>query len=187
MTLLEMKKKVLALIEEVSQTEDKLTDDPDIEEKINYVVNQVQFELARIKKIPAIKTEKITEENLTLLLDKIENFYQLDGLQFKNEDGEETDFVLFGNIAEFDEPGTAKIFYYKYPEKITDTTPDTYEFELSNDVLEIMPYGVAADILKSDVSNGYGQIYAQRYETMLQRLDPRHSTGLIYIDGGEMI
>ena len=50
-----------------------------------------------------------------------------------------------------------------------------------------MPYGVAADILKSDVSNGYGQIYAQRYETMLQRLDPRHSTGLIYIDGGEMI
>lgn len=50
-----------------------------------------------------------------------------------------------------------------------------------------MPYGVAADILKSDVSNGYGQIYNQRYEQMLQRLDPRYSTGFIYIDQGVMI
>ena len=47
-----------------------------------------------------------------------------------------------------------------------------------------MPYGVAADLLKSDVSNGYGQIYSQRYETMLQRLDPRHSEGFIYMSGG---
>ena len=46
MTLLEMKKKVLALIEETSQTESELTDDPDIKEKINDVINQVQFELA---------------------------------------------------------------------------------------------------------------------------------------------
>ena len=47
-----------------------------------------------------------------------------------------------------------------------------------------MPYGVAADLLKSDVSNNYGQIYAQRYETMVQRLDPRYNTGSVYIEGG---
>ena len=61
---------------------------------------------------------------------------------------------------------------------------DNYEFELSADALEIMPYGVAADLLKSDVSNNYGQIYSQRYESMLQRLDPRYSMGSIYIEGG---
>ena len=55
---------------------------------------------------------------------------------------------------------------------------------MSDDALEILPYGVAADLLKSDVSNNYGEIYSKRYETMLQRLDPRYSMGSIYIDGG---
>ena len=106
---------------------------------------------------------------------------------FENEEGEDSSFEIFGDIAEFTEPGTATIYYYKYPKSITADTEDDYIFELSGDVLEIMPYGVAADILKSDVSNGYGQIYNQRYEQMLQRLDPRYSTGFIYIDQGVMI
>ena len=37
--------------------------------------------------------------------------------------------------------------------------------------------------IKSDISANYGQIYANRYESMLQRLDPRFSTGSIYIGG----
>ena len=52
MTLLEMKKKVLGLIEELNPDSEYLTDDPDIATKINDVINLVMFELARIKKIP---------------------------------------------------------------------------------------------------------------------------------------
>ena len=52
MTLKEMKKKVLALIEEINPSSTLLTDDPDIAAKINDVTNQIMFELARIKKIP---------------------------------------------------------------------------------------------------------------------------------------
>ena len=51
-------------------------------------------------------------------------------------------------------------------------------------MLEIMPYGVAADLLKSDVSAEYGNIYATRYESMLQRLDPRYAMGFVTIEGG---
>ena len=47
-----------------------------------------------------------------------------------------------------------------------------------------MPYGVAGDLLKSDVSNQYGQIYANRYAELKSQLDPRYSLGSIYIDGG---
>ena len=47
-----------------------------------------------------------------------------------------------------------------------------------------MPYGVAGDLLKSDVSTQYGAIYSQRYETMLQRLDPRYSMDSFTIEGG---
>ena len=48
-----------------------------------------------------------------------------------------------------------------------------------------MPYGIAADLLKSDISASYGQVYANRYEQMLQRLDPRYHTGSFYIEGDD--
>ena len=52
MKLNEMKKKVLGLIEELNPNNSVLTDDPDIATKINDVINQIMFELARLKKIP---------------------------------------------------------------------------------------------------------------------------------------
>ena len=183
MTLLEMKKKVLQLIEEIDNTKESLTNDPDIEAKINSVINQVMNELARMKKIPAHTTRDVAAGQI-FDLRTIENFYQLRLLNFKNASGESADYELIENMAVFSEDGTATIFYFKYPETITDETPNDYVFELSQDALEIMPYGVAADILKNDVSTNYGAVYSQRYETMLQRLDPRYATESYIIEGG---
>lgn len=182
MTLQEMKKKVLRMIEEISDNA-ALTDDPDIEAKLNDVINQVMFEVARMKKIPAKAVKTIAADNLALDLRTVTGFYQLDNMRFKDADGDELDYELFGTNASFEEAGTATIYYYKYPERITDSTNDsTYTFELSDDALEIMPYGIAADLLKSDVSNSYGQVYEARYKEMLQTLDSRYSTGQIYIE-----
>jgi hypothetical protein len=47
-----------------------------------------------------------------------------------------------------------------------------------------MPYGVAADLLKSDVSSQYGSIYAARYRELLNQLDTRYGTGSVLLDGG---
>ena len=178
MTLLEMKKKILNLIEEVNPDSELLTDDPDISAKINDVINQVMFELARIKKISAydVIDAKVDEE---IELDKeIKNFYQLDTIKG-------IDYESFGTYIIPRETGTARIFYYKYPKRITEETiDDEYKFELSDDVLEIMPYGVAADLLKSDVSNQYGRIYAERYNELKQGLDPRYSQETYTFEGG---
>ena len=176
MTLLEIKKKTLQLIEEISDNAN-LTDDPDIKAKLNSVINQVQFELARMKKIPAYKELEV-EEGQVVDMNTIDNFYQLRLLRFGGV------FELVENLVTFQEDGKAVFYYYKYPEAITDSTPDTYEFELSPDALEILPYGVASDLLKSDVSTNYGAIYSQRYELMLQRLDPRYSMASFTIEGG---
>jgi hypothetical protein len=43
-------------------------------------------------------------------------------------------------------------------------------------VLEIMPHGIAADLLKSDESAQYGRIYADRYEAMKQNLERVYKT-----------
>ena len=79
---------------------------------------------------------------------------------------------------------TAEIDCFVYPERITEKTNDSYEFELSEDALEVMPYGIAGDLLKSDVSAEYGNIYSVRYEAMLNRLDPRYHMTSVYIEGG---
>lgn len=176
MTLLEIKKKVLQLIEEISDNAN-LTDDPDIKAKLNSVINMVQFELARMKKIPAFVQREVKAGEV-VDMNTLDNFYQLRLIRFAS------DYDLMENLAVFLEDGTADIYYYKYPVAITDETPDTYEFELSLDALEILPFGVAGDLLKSDVSAQYGAVYSQRYESMLQRLDSRYSMGGISFEGG---
>jgi len=186
MTLLEMKKKVLGLIEELDADSEFLTEDPDIQTKINDVTNQILYELARMKKIPRLVELSVTEGQLV--------DFEAIGAAAGNEIYQVAVFGGVDNLPKAGgtmykilESGVAEIECYVYPERITDTTKDSYEFELSADALEIMPYGIAADLLKSDVSTEYGSVYAQRYETMLQRLDPRYQMGSITIEGGVSI
>ena len=49
MTLLELKKKVLGLIEELNPDSEYLTDDPDIATKINDVINMVIRDLEQLE------------------------------------------------------------------------------------------------------------------------------------------
>lgn len=184
MTLLEMKKKVLGLIEELNPNSDLLTDDPDIATKINDVINQIMFELARIKKIPKYVEIEVSKGDL-ITFEDIEKECGYEIYQLSTVGGVAYSSKASGTVLKILENGTAEIECYVYPERITEKTKDkAYEFELSSDVLEIMPYGIAADLLKSDVSTEYGSIYATRYESMLQRLDPRYQTTVVYIEGG---
>ena len=184
MTLLEIKKKVLGLIEELNPDSEFLTDDPDIQAKINEVINQIMFELVRIKKIPKYVEIPVMIGDLLTFAD-IEKKCGYEIYQVDKICGVDYSPKANGTIFKMMESGTAEVECYVYPERITEKTKDkAYEFELSADVLEIMPYGIAADLLKSDVSAEYGNIYATRYETMLQRLDPRYQLGSITFEGG---
>lgn len=177
MTLEEMKTKTYSLIEEYSENEDDLTEDSDLSTKMNSVINQIQNEVCRYKKINAYATINVKKDDTLQLTDISEDFYQLNIIK-------DVDYEVVGDMIIFNEDGIAKIFYYKYPTQINNDTPDDYEFELTRDALEIMPYGIAGDLLKSDVSNNYGQIYSSRYKELLQNLDPRNSLSTLYIDGG---
>ena len=184
MTLLEMKKKVLGLIEELNPDSELLTDDPDISTKINDVTNQVMFELARMKKIAKYVEMEVSKGDLVEFAD-IEKECGSEVYQIAIVRGVAHVYRADGMIVKILESGTAEIDCFVYPERITEKTKDkAYEFELSNDVLEIMPYGIAGDLLKSDVSAEYGNIYATRYMTMIQQLDPRYQMHSIYVDGG---
>lgn len=175
MNLLEVQKKILRMIEEISTDGTEITKDIDIAEKLNDIINQVQFELCRLKKIPAKDELEVKSEQEIVLDEELSSFYQLNaikGVRFEEIDN---------NII-FLEDGTAKIYYYKYPKRITkETDAEKYKFEITDDVIEILTYGVAADVLKNDVSSNYGRIYAERYNELKQGLDPRYSRGNIVI------
>lgn len=187
MTLFDEKKKVLALIEELNPDSEYMTDDPDIQAKINDVFNQVMFELARIKKIPQYVEIAVNKGDMLTFAD-IEEECGYEIYQLGTVSGVSFSPKANGTILKILESGTIEIDCFVYPERITEKTKDkAYEFELSPDVLEIMPYGVAADLLKSDVSAEYGSVYQARYETMLQRLDPRYQLTVVSVEGGVYI
>lgn len=183
MVLQEMKKKVLGMIEELNPESEVLTDDPDIATKINDVINQILYELARIKKIPRYVEIEVEEGDILEFAD-IEKKCGSEVYQISMISGVEYEFKAQGTIVKVLESGTAEIECFVYPERITDKTNKNYEFELSPDVLEIMPYGIAGDLLKSDISTEYGRIYSERYESMKQQLDPRYNLTSISIEGG---
>lgn len=181
-----MKKKVLGLIEELNPANELLTDDPDIATKINDVINQIMFELVRLKKLPGY-VEIPVEKGDLIDFAKIEKHGKYEVYQLGLVGGVNVDYKAQGTIVKALESGVAEIEFFKYPERITEKTKDSYEFELPNDVLEIMPYGIAGDLLKSDISTDYGRIYSDRYEAMKQMLDPRYKMNSIYIEGGVTI
>lgn len=183
MTLKEMTKKILTMIEEYDENAESFTSDQDIEMKLKETINQVMFELARIKKIPDYVGMEVNEGDLI----RFEDIASLTGYEVYQLDkvhGVNFEFRANGTIIKVLQSGELEIDYFRYPERITDKTSGSYEFELSADVLEIMPYGVAGDLLKTDVSTEYGTIFSTRYEQMKQQLDPRNSMGIFTIEGG---
>lgn len=184
MNLYEMKTKVYSMIEELNPESEYLTDDPDLKAKVNEVTNQVLFELARMKKIPRYVEIEVSEGDVLEFAD-IEKKCGNEVYQIALVGGVECAYKANGTVLKMLESGTAEIDVYVYPERIGEKTKDkAYEFELTADALEIMPYGIAADLLRSDVSAEYGRVYAERYETMLQRLDSRYAMTSVYIEGG---
>lgn len=184
MTLLELKKKVLGLIEELNPNSELLTDDPDIATKINEVTNGIMFELIRFKKIPKYVELEVSFGDL-ITFEDIEKECGYEVYQLGTVGGVKHVSRASGTVLKVLEDGVIEIECFVYPERITEKTKDKgYEFELTPDVLEIMPYGIAGDLLKSDVSAEYGNIYATRYEAMKQMLDPRYQMASITIEGG---
>lgn len=178
-----MKTKVLGLIEELNPDSEYLTDDPDIATKLDEVINQVMFEMARFKKIPDYveipvkKGDVLRYENITDVTDY--EVYQINKIS-----GVSHELKADGTVIKVLENGVLEIEYFRYPTRITAKSGANYEFEVSQDVLEIMPYGIAGDLLKSDVSSDYGQIYFTRYENMKRELDSRYAMSSISIKGG---
>ena len=186
MFLKEMITNVLTMIEEYDPNALKnFTSDEDIANKIKPAINRKMFELCRIKKIPKY-IEMTVSAGDVIDFDAISSECGYDIYQVKLITGVKYDTRGDGTVYKIREDGTAEIDVFVYPDAITEKTSNGYEFELSADVLEIMPYGVAADILSTDVSSNYVE-FKNQYERMLSRLETRNQVPSISFEGGYVI
>lgn len=191
MTLKEMKIKVFSLIEEYYPDLTDMAEDEDVLNKINSVINQVQMDLMPFRKIIAYDEIEVSlqDDRELDLKDFLDDCYQIDRIML-DSDYELIDSIM---ILPDDYQGTFKVFYYKYPKlvKLTYTSTENkdeydskFKFDLDKKLLEIMPYGVAADLLKLDMISNYGQHFANRYNELKNSIDPRQTTSSIVISGG---
>lgn len=210
MTLKDMKIKTFSLIEEYYPELAGLAEDEDVLNKINGVVNQIQMDLMKLRKINAVKEIEIdSEDDKTInLKSAIDDLYQLRKIDIDVEYSMPNEDIL---VLPEDYTGTFSVYYYKYPalvelepeesttepseseleeeesEEETETEPtydETFTFDLDADLLEIMPYGIAADLLKMDMISNYGKYFYERYLEMKKGVDPRRTSVNVQIVGG---
>ena len=175
MTLGDNKKITLGLIEEYSPTNQYLTDDEDIRDRINLVYAPNYQYLATLKKILKTKTITISDTSDTTteysLPSDLYQFKRLVALDSNNEKISPEYEIIGKKIYIKQNEGKYIIEYYAYGSDITVNTKDNFELELDQDVQSAyLPYLVANDILKVDPSADYTAFYREfqsRMETLL--------------------
>jgi len=197
MTLKEMKIKTFSLIEEYYPNETLLAEDEDVRNKINSVINEIQMDLMPLRKLPTYEDIEIEKEDdrEIIISDSISDMYQLDKIELSDKNYDYTmpndDTIVLEDGFE----GTIRIYYFKYPKLVkifdknaTDSEISNYDekfkFDLDPILLEIMPMGVGAELLKMDMINNYGEYFHKRYLEMKQSIDTRRTAGIIKIEGG---
>ena len=131
------------------------------------------------------------------LKDLLDDLYQLNKIVFDSD----IEYEMPNNetiILPSDYEGTFTIYYFKYPELLEIIFEGTeeeqeierleqdedYEFELDADILEVMPYGIAADLLKMDMISNYGKYFDERYRELKNTIDPKRNSASVMISGG---
>lgn len=199
MTLKDMKIKVFSLIEEYYPELSGLAEDEDVLNKINGVVNSIQTDLMKYRKLPANQTITIDEadENVITLSETISDIYQLNKIVLNPESvGMSVEYELVDDDTLEVDPGfrgDIQVYYYKIPAQCqltfdSDTERDTYdeefEFDIDTPLLEIMPYGIARDLLRLDMISSYGSYFEKTYNELKSQIDPRRTKGIVSFVGG---
>lgn len=171
MTLEEVIKKIVKLLEEYEKTDPNYTGDEDIETKIKESIDDIQVELSQIKKIPALLEVELTGENN--IVDKPKDMYRIKRIR-------ECKFEVLNNKIKFEDgyKGKVNVYYYKFPEMIKQETDNKHIMELERDAIACLVYGVASAVLKADVSANYS-VYEYKYQEMKQMLSNNVTDGLI--------
>jgi hypothetical protein len=162
MDLLKCDEKIIKLINNYSNSGNLISDtDPNqLDYTLRFRVLQdiAQKEIATIKKIQKYFTVEEADVTITdasfIEIDMPTDYYQMKHVEHDLCDVQwrtrGRNKIIVGKLVTF----PIDVFYYAYPQDITDETVTTYEFEIDIEAQEAIPYYVAAHVLM-DESNLY--------------------------------
>ena len=173
MTYLENKKILFSLIDEKNPNNQYFTDDEDARIKCANLYASRYQELADIKMERKLKEYEITETGEGYTQFKLPNCKQIRNVvgMDANNNKKSIDFYYLGKFIYINnrEKSRAVVEYEPYPSVITDETPDDFELEIDQDLQAILPFGVAADLFKTDPGEDY-KAFEREYERRLQNI-----------------
>jgi len=190
MTILDVKKQFLSLIDEYAPETIKFTEDEDADRKFKTLLGIAYQAMANKK--PICKTKNLNHEYTG------ENKYkeyslptmkQLRGIIVQDENNKlvSGDYYFVGEKKIFinqNSNATYTVEYFADPEIINDETDDEFEFEIAQDAQFFLAYKVADDILKTDPSANYSA-FSNEYQRLLQDFDTRTKGIMVEIEEGE--
>lgn len=170
MTLGDGKRRVLMLLDEYSSG-GAITKDKDIENKMADFFDTAQKEMAGYKKIIRKTEISLAPGTGDFTYYPLPKDFGKTFRVWKNGRMIAGYPVIGGKLAvPSDESGTIILEYFAMPETITPSTPDDYEFEVSEDAANCLPFYVAAQHLIADLVVDYGAFW-QMYLNMRAALD----------------
>lgn len=187
MTLSQIKEDAVKLIDEYSNNAN-ITDDEDIRLKLNNLCNLGQIELSLVKKIRKTYEftidEEVETEYKTITLPS--DFMEENRLRYYSSNNSVLNYYIQDNKIKIHKDclGSFELEYFAKPTEITNETPDTYELEIDLIAQQVLPYYVASDVLKSDVSANYTAFeakYNAKMEILINSVR-KEDNGLITIN-----
>ena len=112
-----------------------------------------------------------------------DDFYKLEHVEFNGKSMEQSENYDIKNrifLVDNQNIGEYVIYYHAFPETITKDTNDDYEFEVDLDIQACLPYYVAGDVLKSDVSANY-TAFESKYFNKLEMIKASSEQGLVTV------
>ena len=155
MTLGEAKRKVLMLLDEYS-TDDTLSVDADIDAKMNDFFDMAQRDVAAWQPIVRRMSLTLDGTGSMALPGDVSRVIRVrkDGIRVSGYE------VVDGKLLSGSGDTSAlTLDYIASPEKITPDTADDYEFEVSDEAANCLPFFVAAQQLIADLVVDYGAFY----------------------------
>ncbi len=168
MKLKEIKKATLALLDEYIKENPFFTNDEDIRDNLNILINQAQYDLFLISPIYKTFTPYQTQSiNGYFVYDMPLNFYNFYKTHQLKPDV--IDFFFIGKKLYVKDTSSLSFVleYIAYPEYITEDTDEEMIIDLPDEYLMCIPYIVVSDILKTDPSADY-KAFESRY---IQRMN----------------
>lgn len=182
MTLAQVKAAVMMLMDQYTPNAPP-TDDEETKAKLNTMIELAQIQLCQLKKserrCALLESQGQTDAQTGWVRWPLPaDFYQARRVMSGQE--EVWAEVYDGHVTARAGQGPLELRYYAYPPEIGDDTPEETEMTLDRDILQALPYAVAADLLKADPSADYAA-FEQKYMGLLANLDPRRGTGRLTV------